>query len=62
MRAVAMLRESIALALPADPFNRLRDLIEMPFQGRLQEGALVREILIQGSDRHAGPQRNPRRS
>jgi hypothetical protein len=46
--------KSVSLLLPAGSFHRLCNLIEMTSQHSLQQRALVRKVLIQGSDRHAG--------
>ena len=52
------LLERMPSLLVTDALHGFRDLVQVTFQGGLQQGGLVGEILIKSSDRHAGSQRH----
>ena len=56
------LLERMPFLLVTDEFKGFCDLVHVTFQGRFQQGALIGEVLIKSSDRHAGSQRHLGRS
>ena len=53
------LAEGFTLLLPAGAFDSFGDFGKVAFQGGLQEGAFVGEVLVQGADGDASAQSDP---